>query len=497
MKIKLLNKPDKTVTALEIGKKWLKVVQVDYFKTEKKVCFIDAFEIESLSDDDLIHMVTDLSHRVKIDSENLMISVPYSMALTKNLDLPSTNPLEIEDMVDLQIGKQALYSQDEIIRDYHALSSHMEGYSRILLVIVYREVIQKIFRIIEAAGLSIEKVGFGSEGLLSWGELAYTRTISIDKSVVLIDIDYDGIDFEVVVNGSPIFSRSLPLSLHDDLVPEQKWQDKFVEEVMRFIYAYQNEVTDKSVETIIISANSFARQRLREDFLREKIGLPVEIIDQLDKISKTDEALESYNNLSKKNLSFAGLVGGAFIFGKQSIDLMPQEVKVERNFKERGKDIYRMGIILVFILIIISSLFSGRLYNKERYLNQLNARLSEIKDKADMLENMLRETALIKDRISSRGTSLELIYETHEAVLPEMHLAMLVFDGRDSVILRGESSTMSEVFNFVGRLEKSEYFKNVQTRHTTQRREKDKDVISFEILCPLDVKYRNMDRHGL
>ena len=50
---------------------------------------------------------------------------------------------------------------------------------------------------------------------------------------------------------------------------------------------------------------------------------------------------------------------------------------------------------------------------------------------------------------------------------------------------------------FVGRLEKSEYFKNVQTRHTTQRREKDKDVISFEILCPLDVKYRNMDRHGL
>jgi Tfp pilus assembly PilM family ATPase len=497
MKIKLFNKPDKIITVLEIGKKWFKIVQAERLKTENRICFIDAFETGFLSDEDLMLRIVDLSKKRKIDSENLIVSIPHIMTSTKNLDLPSTNPSEIEDMVDLQIGKQTPYSSDEIIKDYHILDSHMEGYSRVLLVIVHRDVVQRCFKILEGAGLSVEKVGFSSEGLLGWGSFVCTEAMSASKTGVLIDIDHDTIDFEVVANGSPLFNRSLSLGLSDASLSGPAWQNKFVEEVTRAIYAYQNEVTDREVEKVVISAGLSARQKLDEAFLREKIALPVEIIDQLGKLSKTDSALASYNSLSAKNLSFSSLFGTTHIFDKQVIDLVPQEVRMERSFKERGKDIYRIGIISVFILLLVSSLFLGRLYNKERYLNQLNAKLSEIKDNAAALSSMARETALVRGRVSTRGMALDLLHEVYKAVLPELHLTMVVFDGKENMILRGDSNIMSEVFNFVSKLEESEYFKNVQARNTTQRRDKDKEVVSFEILCPLDTGYINIERHKL
>jgi len=489
MKIKLINKPDKVVTAIEIGRKWIKLVQVQRFKDENKLSYIDAFEIGTASDEDLIYKIADLSKKINIDSNNLIVSIPHMMASTRNLDLPSTNLSEIEDMVDLQIGKQTPYSSDEIIKDYHVLDSHMDGYSRVLLVIVHRDVVQRCIKIIEGAGLNVGRVGLSSEGLLGWGRFVCTEAMLMNKTGVLIDIDYDGMDFEVVSNGSAFFNRSLPLSLSDALVvSDRDWQEKFVEEITRSIYAYQNEVMDRGVEKVVISAIPPAKQRLNDVFLRGRIGLPVEIIDQLEKISKTDSALASYNNLSKKNLSFSSLIGSAFIFDKQVIDLVPQEIKMERGFKERGKDIYRIGIISVFILLIVSSLFLGRLYNKERYLNQLNARLAEIEDKTTTLHDMVRETAVVKDRMATKGMALNLLYEVHKAVLPAMHLVMVIFDGKENLILRGDSNAMSEVFNFVNNLEKSEYFKNVQAKHTTRRNEKDKELVTFEILCPLNIQ---------
>jgi Tfp pilus assembly PilM family ATPase len=497
MKIKLIDKPDKIITIIEIGKKWLKILQAEHLKTENRISYIEALDISSTSDEDLIHRVIDISKKIRIDSANLLVSIPHIMTSTKNLDLPSTNPSEIEDMVDLQISKQTPYSSDEIIKDYHVLDSHMEGYSRVLLVIVHREVVERCFKILQGAGLNVERVGLSSEGLLGWGRSVCTEAMSINKSGVLIDIDYDAIDFEVVSDGNTLFSRSLSLGLSETSLTDQAWQEKFVEEVTRSIYAYQNEVTDKEVERVVISAAPSVKQKLDKALLKERIGLPVEVIDQLEKVPKTDNALSSYKGLIESNLSFAGLIGNALIFGKQAIDLVPQDVKMERSFKERGKDIYRIGIISVFILILVSSLFFGRLYNKERYLAQLENRLSDIHDKAAMLQDMVQETALIKDRMSTKGFALEFLYEIHRAVLPEMHLSAVIFDGKDNLILRGDSDVMTEIFNFVNNLEESEYFNNVQARNTTQRKEKDRELVSFEILCPLDIRYRHDGKHKL
>jgi len=497
MNIKLANRPDRIITAIEIGRQWLKIVQALRCRPENKVCFIDAVSIDSLSDEDISGRILTLSKKHKIISENLIVSIPQAMASTKNLDLPSTNPAEIEDMVALQIGKHTPYSGDEIVKGYRVSESHMSGYSRVMLVIVHRDIIQRCFKILEGAGISVERIGFGSEGFVAWGQSVCADTALINKATALIDIDYDAVDFEIVVNNNAVFNRSLSAGGSLSRGTSNDWQEKLTEEIVRSIYAYQNEVTDKDVEKIIVSAGPYYIQKLDKSLLSEKTGLVVEIIGQLDKAPKIDSVQSMYDRLSAKNISFTGLIGNALIFGRQAIDFVPQEVKIERGFRERGRNLYYIGIISVIVLILVSSIFLGRLYKKENYLKQLETRLSDSKDKAQALNAMINETALAKDRLSSKGLALDLIYEVHKAVPPEIYLSMITFDGKNNLILRGDSDIMSEVFNFVSKLEESEYFNNVKAKNTTQRKEKNKEIISFEIQCPLEGRYAGIKKHSL
>jgi Tfp pilus assembly protein PilN len=231
--------------------------------------------------------------------------------------------------------------------------------------------------------------------------------------------------------------------------------------------------------------------------LEKEFGLPVEIIDQFKDVSFTEEGVSSYNNLIRTDLSFAGLLGLGLPAVEHKIDLVPQEHQIGKAVKEKGKDLYIMGILLVFILVAFSGVFLGRMYNKERYLGQLKQRLDEIQNKTKELNSMIRGIETIKDRVYTRGMSLNLLYEVHRAVLPEMHLTSISFDGKQELTLRGESNEMAEVSSFVNKLEESVYFQNVKSKYATKRKAGDKEITDFEISCPLADKYKVSDKHKL
>ena len=485
------------VTVFQIDSNWLKVIQVEQLQHEKKVSLIKVVDIASLSDDDLANRVSALAKELKIDARYLVISIPRHFITTRNLELPSENPLEIKEMIELQIGKQTPYTSDEVIKDYQILDSNVDGYSRVFLVIVHRDIVERHFKILETAGLKVQRVGFSSEGLLNWSRLVGKEKISPDKVHILIEVDSDTSDFEVVLNDKLIFGRSIALGFSQLPGQAEQWQKKFVEAVNHSIYAYQNEVMGKEIDRIIISRPGMVGESLDKAVLEKEFGIVVEIIEQFKDIPLTAEASNLLDNLVRTDVSFAGLLGLALTFGEQTIDLIPQELQMGRQVKEKGKDLFLMGIFFMLILVAISGVFLGRMYNKEHYLGQLKLRLSQIQSKTKVLNNMIRVMETIKDRIYTRGLVLNLIYEVHLAISPEMHLVSMSFDGKETLILRGESNVMSEVFNFVTKLEESGYFQNVKAKYATKRMVENREVTDFEISCPLENKYKIMDKHRL
>jgi len=494
---KLIQKQEKVTTVFQIDNNWVRLIQVEELKHEKKISMIKAIEIANLSDENIALKISELAVELKINSRYLFLSIPRHLTTTRNLDLPSANPLEIKDMIELQIGKQTPYASDEVIKDYQILGSNADGYSKVLLVIVHRDIVDRYFKILDSAGLKVQKVSFSSEGLLNWMNLAFRGKLTAEKVHILIEVDYDTSDFEVVLDDKLVFGRSISLGFSQFPGQLELWQKKFIEEVNHSIYAYQNEIMGKEIDKIIISRPRLVGDSLDKAVLEKEFGASVEIIDQFKDIPMTDEGANSYNNLVRTDLSFAGLIGLGLPAGENKIDLVPQEHQIGKAVKEKGKDLYFMGILLVFILVAVSGVFLGRMYNKERYLGQLKQRLSQIDNKTKELNSMVRGIETIKDRVQTRAMSLNLLYEVHKSIPPEAHLISLTFDGKENITLRGEANEMSEVFDFVSKLEESDYFKNVKSKYATKRKVEDKEVTDFEISCPLADKYKIIEKHKL
>ena len=483
--MKFLSRKKKVITALQIESHWLKVVQVEVFSgREKRVSRIVIKEIGSLSDNAIARTISNLSRELKIDSRFLIISIPRHFATTRNLELPSTNPTEIRDMIELQIGKYTPYTRDEVISDYQIQDSNTEGYSRVMLVIVHRDIVERYLKILEGAGLKTERISLSSEGLLNWLGFAYKQGRG-DKPYALIDVDYDISDFEVILKDKLIFSRSISLGFLQSIGKMDEWQRKFIEEIKHSIYAYQNEMIDKEISKIVISGADMVIIDLDEGVLKERFGLPVEIIFPSKNIPMTKEALDSYE-AGIRNTSISALFGLALTMDKQKINLIPQELQIEKGVKERGRQLYRLGIYLVFILVTISSIFLGRIYKKERYLNQLRQEARRIQEKVERLENMLDEIRTMKKRSRTKNTVLNLLYEIHRVISPEIYLISINFDGEKRLTLRGTSNSMSEIFKFINALEESKYFQDVKTKFVTKHKVKGKELTDFEIICPLE-----------
>jgi len=482
----LIKKSKKRITAIEIGDNWLKIAQVDASKKEKMVSKIIIKNITSFSDNQIAKEISDLSSEIKIDASLLTVAVPHYIAAIRNLEFPSRDPAEIKDIIELQVGKLTPFTKDEIVYDSQILESSAEGYSRVIVAIVQKDTIERCLRVLEKTGLKADRIALSSEGLLDWTKLVCKHEDEDKRPCAVVDIGNKISDFEVILKGKFIFSRNISIGadhLADDFM---QWEEKFIAEINNAIYAYQNEMLDSQIGKVVICGAEILTQRLDEIALRKKLDIPVEVFPPFMNMPATKEFLQEYDrNIALKEVSVTAVCGLALAFKEQKINLIPQEIKMEKAVRERGKDLYRLGINLVFILVIISSIFLGRIYNKELYVGQLTQKTRSLQSRVEKLDNMVEEIKVIRERRSRRNNALEVIYAVHKVIPPEIYLLSVNFDGRERLAIRGTSENMSEVFRLVSSLEDTKHFQNVKTKYATKRKAGDKELTDFEIVCPL------------
>ena len=489
--MKFFKRKKKIMTALEIDGGKLKIVQSEFFGKTRKINKVIAEEIVSSPDsrdEKISARIKDLFKGLNIEPDSVIIIASYQTAIIRNLEFPSIDSAEIKNMVELQISKQTPFAADEIIYDYTVLSINAEGYSRVLLSIVHQDVIKRYFKILKAAKVKVERVALSSEGLFAWYRFAHQERPG-DEPYVLINVDFGKSNFTVILKDKLTFCRNIFVEGLESLSGAQEWQEKLVSEIKHSIYAYRNEVDSKEVDKIVITGAEALTASLNEDFLKDKLTLAVEIIPQFENIPEAGDSLGRDNSVIK-NISLASLLGFALTADKPKINLIPLQLRLEKGLKERGKDLYLFGVCLAAILMIISSIFLGKVYNKKQYLARLKEETLKIQDKANKLSGMQKEIEGVKKRIVKRDFALNCIYEIHKIIFPEIYLTAISSDGESQVILRGVSSAMSEVFDFLNALEKSECFQNVKTKFVTTRKIGNKVLTEFEIVCPLGADFR-------
>jgi Tfp pilus assembly PilM family ATPase len=470
------------VLVVDFGGNSLKLAYAKVRHNKVESLKLYAKDITGLSDDDIAKTIRTIFNEHKLNPKVVLNIMPSHLAITKNIEIPSRDHQEIREIVNLQAGRHTPYSREEIIVDYIEIGTYRHNYTKVLLVIVARNVIRRQFAIFDRAGLRLERVIFAPEGISRF--ISNVVKIDTDNSPVSVaHIDEDSTDFTVVFKGKAVYTRSIPIGAEHFIKDGQLCQARFVDEIRNSLEAYEAEDIGRNPDSIILIGAIDQTQGL-EAALDSTLHVSTKKIAYFKYLPINPDALKTIPLVNR--ISFLSTTCIFFALDDVRLALVPEEVRLKRAFEERSRDIIKTGILVLANFVLICSLLASKIYFKNIYLNKLDSVYQSQYKEVRMIESDLDKVRVIRRYLSRRGFPLEVLVELYNLLPQNMLLSDIKFDAQGKFSIRGIAQSMAVVFSFVENLSRSNYFKDVKNRYTTKRKEAGGDVADFEITCLLN-----------
>ncbi|MFA5060346.1 MAG: PilN domain-containing protein, partial [Candidatus Omnitrophota bacterium] len=402
--------------------------------------------------------------------------------ITKNIEIPSLDPNEIKSIIDLQAGRHTPYSREEIIIDYVNIGVYQRNYSKVLLVIVNRNVLKNQLLILEQSGLVIEKVFFTSENIARFYSKAL-NLVAAETPTGIINVTANATDFTVAFKGTVIACRNIPVGAAQLIAEGQPARDKFISELKKSIESYQSEDIEKAPDTFVLTSDHSYLKDL-QPFLKESLSNNVKIVPYFDNLKIDPMARKVIAETNGE--SFLDVLSPILAFDESRIDLMPEELRLQRTLEGQRKELTKLGVFAIIFLILVGVIFFSKVQTKNSFLIKLKNTHEPKRKEAQVLEKISSKTRIVKDYLNGRMIGLEALNELYRLVPEEIYLSSISMDDQGVITIQGTSESMSRVFSLVTDLENSDLFKGVKTKSTTAKKERGKDVAAFEVAFRLE-----------
>ena len=134
------------VVVVDLSGNSLKLVYAKVWHNKIEKLDLFAKNITGLSDDDISRVIRTIFNEHKLNPRTILNVLPSNLAITKNIEIPSRDHQEIREIVNLQAGRHTPYSREEIIVDYLDVGTYRHNYTKVLLVIVAKNIIKNIYK---------------------------------------------------------------------------------------------------------------------------------------------------------------------------------------------------------------------------------------------------------------------------------------------------------------------------------------------------------------
>ncbi len=481
-----LKKRNRTIVALEFSGEWLKLAQVEVSDKSKRLVKLVARPV--VFQEEQSKALLDLVKEGMVPADSTVIfSIPRNLVTVRNLQLPTTDPDELREMISLQAAKQTPYSKDQIISDFQVIRGSQEGYTDVVLVTTHRSVPYRCLKTLDDAQLKADVIQLSSQGVLNSYTIACGPTDEKSGPIALVDIDSSFADFIVILDGQINFTKALSIGPAKLDVGQEKENEKFLEEIQRAVDIYENERIGQRIKKLVIAGAEIDLVHLMPA-LKEKLRLPVERVSLIDQIPGASEAADLPRE-QRASLSFAAVLGLALNPDEARLDLTPQEFRTQRALENKGKAVMLTGILVVSILTALTALVSQNIYFKKQYIEELRKEVLRTEKGASEVQALKKKLRIIRGATGLENSSLEILSVLHRVVPAEIYLNGITFEEGSKVTLKGVAQKMSTVFEFLSILEKQPNFSHVKTKSVTKSgsRGKKREIL-FEITCPLAKK---------
>jgi len=461
------------------------LLKIAFFKSSSgkpEVANLYFQEIKGFSDQDIERKIREVLQTFNVKNPEAICILPASVTTTKNIEIPSLDPKEIESIIELQAGRHTPYSREEISIGYINFGVYQKNYSKVLLVIVNRKIVMRQINILEGAGVRVTKILFGPEVRAGFyaqeGDLA-----NKDAPIGIIDIDYLSTDFTIMIRDTIVACRSIPIGM--SLFPEEDLlvQERFIAELKQSIESYQSEDIEKIPNNYILS-NTCERCKQLQAALSKSLNITVKPSRYFDKIKLSDAATQVVN--SRSDVTFLDVIAPLFVLKTSQINFLPEEIQVQRSLEEQSREGIKLGILVLILLVIIGLIVMSKMSFKSMLLDKIKNEYEQTQKDARSLEELSTKTRIMKAYLTDRLMPLQALRELYRVIPEDVYLNSFSLDEAGKIVIDGTSDSMSEVFALVGALENSELFKSVKTKSTTAKKERGKDVAAFEINMKLE-----------
>lgn len=467
------------VLVAEAGSRDMKVLEINRSRKQEKVSKILLKSLDP-SGEDTVSGLSKAFKQAKFSGIPAIACLPRQAVTVRLLDVPSTDASEIADMVELQIGKLTPYSRDEIVADYRIVGTGRKGYTRIMLIIVLRSLMNQRFRLLEDAGLEVEGMSVSSEGILNWYCFNYGAK-KTGETAVLLDVDGGYTDFVIISGDRLVFTKSIVIGADQLKGKGADLQDKFAQEVKNSIELYKSESSEESPLARVILTGAGPGINGLEAALGDRLKLPVESVDSLRGFKKSG-SIPGVGADAIESLSVTALAGMALAPENLQFNLVPETVSLRRNLELKARRLTTLGILITAVLAVSSAFSMTALQKRVQHLTGLKRERDATSEQAREVEKMKATSRMVMERLDSRRAPVNIMLELHRLTPPgRITYEAITVETGQRLILKGKAGAYTDIDTLQGNLGTSDIvFKDISRRGESKTPD---GKIRFEMVC--------------
>ena len=404
--------------------------------------------------------------------------IPANAATAKNIEVPSSDPEEIKSIINLQVSRHTPYSREEVLISYINLGLNAQHNTRLLLVIVHRDMVKERISVLESAGLGVDNIIFVPEAEARF----YAKALNLKKEALpagVIDFSLNSTSYLVISKGTLLFERNIPIGIKammEGTEAQAKLQDELKKSMEAFIQEDGNEAPSSYVVTTTHEAVKNCLPALKE-----ALNVEFQMTPFSNFIKCSADVRRKLQNEFGDD-SFLDVVAPALTAAKCEINLMPEEMILKKKVESQSKEVSKSGVAAVIIMVLVGAMIMSNIYFKATYLDRnLRQQFAPQIAQVEVLQEKMNKIKLVRGYIKERMVSLDIIHELSAITPNSVYLSNISVDDEGTVIIDGVANSMSEVFSYVKSLDDSTMFKDAKTKSTSTKKENGNDVAAFEI----------------
>lgn len=447
---------------------------------------VDYFSFSPGDDEGIQKAIEKIVQDNNLKGKEVDFLIPAEQLITKNIDIPSTDPVEISKIIDLQAGRYTPYSREEIIIDYLYQNSEGQHYTSVFLVMINRKVAERLYHLADSAQIAIRRL-IASPEALSRCYATFEESQQKGAALCGVMVGPDHSDFSIVDNQQIVFSRGLAKGGSQ---LESGAVEDLGSDILNSIASYHDQGIGARVSYVVLSGFASSGKKLQE-WLQNKLkedpslsSIQVKMI-RYERLFNIPEMLQKKFAEDSRSICFDLLCAQTF-HEDIKMDFVPQEIKMKKKVREGGREMITSGILVMVCIMIVCFFLALKVYIKTDILGKLDHLLVEHEGEAQLLEKASNKSRLVWTLLKNRGKSIYVFDRVTSLIDKQTFLTSFKYDQEGNVTLIGTATSMSAVFAFVTELEESNYFSSVKTKSTKSRRVGQNDVADFEIECTFE-----------